>query len=123
MNNEQLAKVLLEDVPNKTEGVDDKIGVLATRILMQIQSVPSLLSYLTDFNLQTKDDDKNNVKIQLEFLHLPKEVIPELEKLLSVNFYKKYRLVSYFKKGQAMTGLEISVSASDLPGKKMDYAF
>lgn len=122
MNEAQLAKMLIEDLPQKTAKVDKKIGVLATRMLLQILSVPSLMGHLADFAVVASGQE-GKVKIQLDFLRLPKEILPELEKLLSVDYFKDHRLLKYVKNGQARTGLEIEVTPKDLPGQAYDYSY
>jgi len=121
MNEAQLARLLIEDLPQKTGKLDKKVGVLGTRMLLQIQSVPSLLAHLVDFSVGDPGPE-GKVKIQFDFLKLPKEIIPELEKLLSVDYFKGYRLLKYVKNGQARTGLEVEVSPQDLPGSAYDYS-
>jgi hypothetical protein len=61
--------------------------------------------------------------VQLDFLKLPKEIIPELEKLLSVDQFKHHRMVKYIKNGQARLGLEITIDPDDLPGDAYSYTF
>ena len=122
MNEAQAAKFLIEDLPRATAKVDKKVGVLAIRMLLQIMSVPSLLSNLVDFAVMGNQEDRK-VRLQLDFLKLPKEIIPELEKLLSVDYFKDHRLLRYVKNGQARTGLEIEVTPRDLPGDAYDYSF
>jgi len=92
-------------------------------MLLAIFSVPSLLSNLVDFAIMGNEDGDGKVRIQLDFLKLPKEIIPELEKLMSVNYFKDHRLLKYVKNGQARTGLEIELTPKDLPGDKFDYSF
>ena len=118
-----LAKLLIEDLPKQTAKVDKKVGVLATRMLLQIFSVPSLLSNLVDFAVLANQEGDGKVRIQLDFLKLPREIVPELEKLMSVDYFKDHRLLKYVKNGQARTGLEIELTPKDLPGEKIDYAY
>jgi len=92
-------------------------------MLLQIFSVPSLLSHLADFAIVVSGDGEGKVKLQFDFLRLPKEIIPELEKLLSTSYFKDHRLVKFVKHSQARTGLEIEVTAKDLPGEEYDYAY
>jgi hypothetical protein len=118
-----LARLLIEEVPQKTAKVDKKIGVVATRMLLAIFSVPSLLSNLVDFAIIANGEGDGKVRIQLDFLRLPKEIIPELEKLMSVDYFKDHKLLRYVKNGQARTGLEIELTPKDIPGDKFDYAY
>ena len=118
-----LAKLLIEDLPKQTAKVDKKVGVLATRMLLQIFSVPSLLSNLVDFAVLANQEGDGKVRIQLDFLKLPREIVPELEKLMSVDYFKDHRLLKYVKNGQARTGLEIELTPKDLPGSPYDWAF
>ena len=126
MTEAQAARLLIEDVPNqlKNAGAAEKVSAVTNRMALLINSVPSLQSFLADFGVY-KDEKKNDgsVIVQLDFLKLPKEIIPELEKLLSVDQYKEHRLVKYIKNGQGRTGLEIEVTPSDLPGTAYDYSF
>ena len=103
--------------------VDPKVSVLANRIFLQIFSVPSLQAYLADAAVLPTGKPDGTVKIQLDFLKLPKEVLPDLERLLSTDYFENHRLVKYIKDGQARTGLEIEVTPKELPGDPYDYAF
>lgn len=125
MTEEQAARFLIEELPNKLDkaGADEKISAVANRIALQINSIPSLQSFLADYAVLPTGRPDGTIKLQLDFLKLPKEIIPELEKLLSVDQYEKHRLVKYIKNGQARTGLEIEVKPKDLPGTPYDYAF
>jgi hypothetical protein len=123
VNEAALARILVEEIPLKTHAADKKVGVLATRMLLQVQSVPSLLAHLADFALVQDKADKGKAKIQLDFLQLPREIVPDLERLLSVDYFKNHRLVQYVRNGQARTGVEVSVSADDLPGSEIDYSY
>lgn len=106
-----------------SDKVPAKIKTLANRIFLQIFSVPSLMACLADASVNPTGDPDGSVKIQLDFLKLPKEVLPDLERLLSTDYFKNHRLVKYIKNGQARTGLEICVTPKELPGEAYDYAF
>jgi len=105
---------------NKT---DPKIKVLADRLALQVFSVPSLQAHLADYAVVPSGKPDGSVRIQLDFLKLPKEILSDLERLLSVDYFKNHRLVKYTKNGQARTGLEIEVTPKELPGEAYDYAF
>ena len=121
----RIAQFLIEELPQQLSqaGADEKVSAVANRIALQIFSVPSLQSFLADYAVVGTGRDDGSVKVQLDFLKLPKEIVPELEKLLSVEHYKNHRLVKYIKNGQARTGLEIEITPKDLPGSAYDYAF
>jgi hypothetical protein len=122
----QPRRLLIDDVPNKLKdvGADPKVSAITNRMAMLINSVPSLQSFLADFGVYNDDKNKDgSVRVQMDFLKLPKEIIPELEKLLCVDQYKSYRIVKYIKNGQARTGLEIEIDPNDLPGEAYDYSF
>lgn len=121
MTREQAVQFLIEQVP--TDKIDKKVAVLANRIFLQIFSVPSLQAYLADAAIIPTGAEDGTVKIQLDFLKLPKEVLPDLERLLSTDYFENHRLVKYIKDGQARTGLEIEVTPKELPGDPYDYAF
>lgn len=125
MTEAQAARFLIEELPQQLSkaGADEKVSAIANRIALQIFSVPSLQAFLADYAVVGSGRDDGSVKIQLDFLKLPKEIIPEVEKLLSVDYYKDHRLVKYIKNGQARTGLEIEVTPKELPGAPYDYAF
>lgn len=125
MTEAQAARFLIEDLPNalKDAGANEKVSAVANRIALQIFSVPSLQSFLADYGVISTGKPDGSVKVQLDFLKLPKEIVPELEKLLSVDMFKNHRLLKYIKNGQARTGLEIEVTPKDLPGTPYDYAF
>lgn len=106
-----------------SDKVDKKVSTLANRIFLQIFSVPSLQAYLADAAVIPTGKEDGTVKIQLDFLKLPKEVLPDLERLLSTDYFENHRLVKYIKDGQARTGLEIEVTPKELPGDPYDYAF
>ncbi len=125
MTEAQAAKLLIDDLPQQLNkaGASEKISALANRMILQVQSSPSLQAFLADFSITKTDKPDGSIKMQFDFYKLPKEIIPELEKLLSVDFFKNHRLLKYVKDGQARTGLEIEVTPRDLPGSPYDYAF
>ena len=112
-----------EKLPDDKSGAREKISAAANRIALQIFSVPSLQSFLADYAVVSTGRPDGSVRIELDFLKLPREIIPELEKLLSVDQFKDHKLVKYIKNGQARTGLVIEVTPKDLPGSPYDYAF
>jgi len=106
-----------------SDKVDSKVTTLANRMFLQIFSVPSLQAHLVNGVVIPTGAEDGTVKIQLDFLKLPKEVLPDLERLLSTDYFKNHRLVKFIKDGQARTGLEIEVTPKELPGDPYDYAF
>jgi hypothetical protein len=143
MTEAQTARFLIEELPQQLDralqqaghdrdmphgqpagdSAKEKLGAVANRIILQIFSVPSLQSFLADYAITSTGKGDGSIKVQLDFLKLPKEIIPELEKLLSVDMFKNHRLVKFIKNGQARTGLEIEVTPKELPGSAYDYAF
>jgi hypothetical protein len=117
----EAARILIEKAG--APHLDKKISVLATRMMLQVFSVPSLMAYLADAAVVPTGKPDGSVKVQLDFIKLPKEILPELEKLLSADYFKDHKLLKYIKNGQARTGLEIEVTPKDLPGTAYDYAY
>ena len=117
----QVVQFLIENVTS--DKIDPKVSVLANRMFLQIFSVPSLQANLVNTAIFPTGAEDGTAKIQFDFLKLPKEVLPDLERLLSTDFFEKHRLVKYVKDGQARTGLEIEVTPKELPGDAYDYAF
>ena len=125
MTEAQAARFFIEDLPasmNKA-GADEKTSAIGNRLALQVFSVPSLQSFLSDYAVIPTGRPDGSIKIQFDFLKLPKEILPELEKLLSVDQFKRYGFTKFVKDGQARTGLEIEVVPKDLPGSPYDYAF
>ena len=108
--------------PSPVGKLDPKAEVLANRLFLKIYSVPSLQSFLADASVSTEEPG-GKVRIELDFLKLPKEILPELEKLLSLDWFKDAKLLQYIKNGQGRTGIRIEVDPRNLPGDAMDYAF
>lgn len=114
-----IARVLIEQ--GGTPRVDPKTRVVLNRLMIQIASAPSLQSYLVDAGIVPKDD--NTTALQFEFLRLPEEVIPQVEKLLSATWFKKFQWKRYIKNGRACMGLELTLNPEELPGDAYDYAY
>ena len=125
MTEKQMARFLIEELPAKLKaaGASEKVSAIGNRIALQVNSVPSLQSFLAGYGVVDTGRGDGSVKVQLDFMRLPKEIIPELEKLLSVDQFTNYRLLRYVKNGQARTGVEIEVTPKDLPGDEYSYAF
>lgn len=120
---EDIATTSHAPVGTKPVQIDPKVKVLSDRLALQVFSVPSLQAFLADYSVVPTGQPDGSVRIQLDFLKLPKEILPDLERLLSVAYFKNHRLVKYIKNGQARTGLEIEVTPKELPGTAYDYAF
>lgn len=118
---DNIARFLIEGAAAAEADLDKKVKVLIDRMTLQITSVTPLLAHWVDTSNTPAENGK--VKIQFGFLKLPEEVLPQLKRLLSVDYFDNYRLVKYIKNGQAMTGLEIVVHPDDLPGEAYDYAY
>jgi len=115
---------LLEDLPQKLRKIEanEKVAAIANRLALLIFNVPSLQSFLIDSSIILGNE--HVVKLQFDFLKLPKEVLGDIERLLCLNQFKDYRFLKYIKNGQARTGLEIEIDPQkDLPGTAYDYAF
>lgn len=110
-------------VGSDDSGLKEKLASVTNRLALQVFSVPSLQAFLSDFSVTSSDKEDGSIIVQFDFMKLPKEVIPELDKLLSVDQFKDHRLLKYIKNGEARTGLEITISPKDLPGSAYDYSF
>jgi hypothetical protein len=102
--------------------LNKKVSVFLNRLLLRIYSVPSLMTYLT--NVQPVVDSSKGdgaVKIQLDFLRLPAEIMPQLQRLLAAP--GKIKWYQYVRNGQARMGAEIPVDPKELKGDDYDYAY
>lgn len=119
MTTDKLAERLLE-ADNSNEST--KIDVLVTRMLLKIASVPAFLSSLCDYSLKSESvNGKTEACIQFDFVKMPKEAMPQLSKLLSLDFFEDSKMFQFIKNGQAHVGIQINVSEDDLPGEEIDY--
>lgn len=119
MTEQRLAELLIEQ---GGANLNKKVSVFLNRLLLRIFSVPSLMTYLADV-MPVRDQEAGDgaVKIQLDFLRLPDEVIPQVERLIAAP--GKLTWFKYIKDGSARTGVEVPVSPEDLEGADYDYAF
>lgn len=102
--------------------LNKKVQVYLNRLLLRIFSVPALMNFLVDVRpLADKEKGDGAVKIELDFMRLPEEIRPELERLLASPHDPKF--LRYVKDGEARTGVQISISPEDLEGDAYDYAF
>lgn len=119
MNEATLAKILIEQ--GGDPALNKKVAVFFNRLMLRIFEVPSLMGYLA--SVATVPDEKKGdgaVKIQLDFLRLPEEVLSQVQRLLAAPH--KPEMYRYVKDGQARLGMELSVSPKDLKGEDYDYA-
>jgi hypothetical protein len=103
--------------------LNKKVNVFLNRLLLRIYSVPSLMTYLADV-MPVKDPESGEegaVNVQLDFLRLPDEIIPQLERLIAAPH--KLKWFKYVKDGSARTGVEVPVAPEDLDGENYDYAY
>jgi len=119
MTEAHLARVLIDEAGDAE--IDPKIKVLMTRIMHQIHSVPSLETFLVDAGVVPMDN--GGADIQLDFLRLPEEVVPQIERLLTADFFRQHRWTKYVKNGQAHMGFQLILRPDDLPGDAYDYAY
>jgi hypothetical protein len=117
---QRLAKLLIEGPESSNLG--KKVQTYLNRLLLRIFSVPALQNFLVDVR-QISDDESGDgaVKIQLDFMRLPEEIRPELERLLAAP--RDPRFLKYVKDGEARTGVEVEIRPDDLEGSAYDYAF
>jgi hypothetical protein len=107
---------------NGQTNLNKKISVYLNRLLLRIFSVPSLMTYLADvMPVADPDGEEGAVRIQLDFLRLPDEIIPQLERLIAAP--NKLKWYKYVKDGSARTGVEVPVAPDDLQGADYDYSF
>lgn len=112
----------LTGLKSGTGTLNKKVSVYHNRLLLRIFSVPSLMNFLVDTRaFEDPEKGEGAAKIQLDFLRLPDEIRPELERLLAAPTPPKF--YRYVKNGSARTGVEIEVDPSELEGDKFDYAF
>jgi hypothetical protein len=116
----RLAKILVEGP--ESSNLNKKVQVFLNRLLLRIFSVPALMNFLVDVRpIPDEEAGEGAVKIQLDFMRLPEEIRPELERLVAAP--DSARFLKYVKDGEARTGVEISISPKDLEGSAYDYAF
>lgn len=118
MTKSELARFLIEH-EDEAE-VPRKVSVFVNRLLMRLFSVPSLMNFLAAADTVKDKTKPKSWNVQLDFQKLPKEVIPQLVRLIAAprapTFYR------YIKGGAARTGIELEVSEDDFPGKDYEYA-
>jgi len=117
----ELTELLIERdmVGNTGKQLNPKISAFVDRLLLRIHSVPSLLSFLADAKA-VADEENNAVKVQLNFLKLPDEFLPQLPKILAAPVEPKF--YKFIEDGQARMGVELTVTPEDFPGDTYDYA-
>ena len=119
MNEATLAKVLIEQ--GGDPALNKKVAVFFNRLRLRIFSVPSLMGYLASVcALPDEEAGEGSVKIQLDFLRLPEEIMPQVQRLLAAP--TKADLFRYIKDGQARVGIELKVNPKDLKGEDYEYA-
>lgn len=118
MDEKQAASLLIE----AGTGLNKKVSVYLTRLLLRIFENPSLMSYLTDV-ATVPDEEKGEgaAKIQLSFLRLPQEIMPQLDRLFAAP--KKAQMFRFVQDGVAHHGFEIKVQPEDFEGDAYTYAF
>ena len=119
MTESQVARILIEQGGDKR--IDPKVRVLLNRMMVQIASAPSLQTYLVDAGIVPQDD--GSASLQFDFLRLPEEVIPQVEKLMSASSFDSFKWSRYVKNGQAHVGLDLRINPENLPGTAYDYAY
>lgn len=119
MNEADLARVLIE----RAASGDPKVDVVANRVLLQLHSVPSMETYLTNAGTRPTDDGTGSYVIELDFYRLPEEILPQVEKLLAAHQFREKKWTKYVLNGQAHTGLTLTVHPDDLPGDAYTYAY
>lgn len=119
MTEQRLAKILIEGAD---QSLNKKVSVFLNRLLLRIFSVPALMNALVDTrSLPDAEAGEGAVKLQFDFMRLPEEVLPELERLLAAPGKVKY--MRYVKDNEARTGVELTVKPDELGGSDYDYAF
>lgn len=115
------AKRLTQLLVEETGRVDPRIRVLLNRALLQIHNAPSLEAFLVDATVVGRAD--GSAVLQFDFLRLPREVISEVERLLSARAFRKKRWSRFIRDGQAHLGLELLAHPDDLPDDAYAYAY
>jgi hypothetical protein len=107
----------------RDSALNKKVNVFLNRLLLRIYSVPSLMTYLADVMpvKNPESDQEGAVNVQLDFLRLPDEIIPQLERLIAAPH--KLKWFKYVKDGSARTGVEVPVAPEDMEGDTYDYAY
>lgn len=103
-------------------GLNKKVSVYLTRLLLRIFENPSLMSFMT--GVAVVPDEENGegaAKIQLSFLRLPQEIMPQLKRLFAAPHDPQ--MFRFVEDGVAHHGFEIKVKPDDFEGDAYAYAF
>lgn len=122
MTEDQVAKFLIEQGGQEgQEPLNKKVSVYLSRLMLRLFSVPSIMANLVDAgHVKDPEQGEGAVKIQLDFMRLPAEIIPQLKRLIAAP--GEISLFKYVKNGAAHIGFEIPVKPDDFAGEKYDYA-
>lgn len=107
MTYQDLAKQLIES------GADERVSTFHNRLLLRIFSSPSLQSFLYDVKIQKVDDSDGEYLVQVDFLKLPREIIPQVKLLLATP--SEPEIYDFNKNGSAHTGFQFTLKPSDFP--------
>lgn len=122
MNARELSQILVEDTGPHLLG--PKASAFANRLLLRINSIPALQAALTDIAsyLKQPETEEETLVIELGFKRLPKEIMPEVLRLIAAPKSENVQVVHYVQNEAAHTGFIVSIKTSELAGNAFAYA-
>lgn len=119
MHVKQIAEFLVDGAAK--EFIQGKLQVVLNRMVLAILSAPSLAAYTVDTGIKANAD--GSATLEFEFLKLPEEVVPQVERLLSTHYFGKPKWTRFVRDSSARMGLQIQVKPDDIPGSQYDYSY
>jgi hypothetical protein len=107
----------------RDSALNKKVNVFLNRLLLRIFSVPSLMTYLADVMpvKNAESDQEGAVDVQLDFLRLPDEIIPQLERLIAAPH--KLKWFKYVKDGSPERAWKCRSRLKTWKADTYDYAY
>jgi hypothetical protein len=99
----EAAQILIEGTG--AQHLDKKVSVLATRMMLQVFSVPSLMAYLADASSCADRQTGRQRQGSTRFHQAANgRGLTGTGETFSTDYFKEHKLLKYIKNGQARTG-------------------